>query len=233
MSNVSEKPTPTPPASNRGMSCFLIGCLTTIVICVLLCGGVLLSFWIFKDRIVNLAIDTSRKAAKEAVEDSEMSDADKVIVNQQIDRVAEAYKSGQLSTEQLSRVLESLVESPLFVVAVVYGIEQKYIAPSGLTPEEKTAAHRTLERTARGLYEGKITQQELDPALQHVATKNEEGDWKLKEHVTDEELRAFLAKCNELADSADIPDEPFTVNIGEEVKKAVDAELGPAPAPAN
>jgi hypothetical protein len=218
-----------PPAGNRGCGCFLGSCLGVVIVCLLLCGGVIGGAVIFRERIFQAIkgplVDAASKAAEQAVTDSQMSPEDKQVVREQVRRVAGAYKRGQITTEQVIEIMESLAQSPVFVVAVVYVVEQKYVVPSGLSEEEKTAAHRTLQRTARGVYEEKITENQLDAALQHIATKNAEGKYELKEHVSDEELRAFLAECRRLADEAEIPDEDFEVNIGEEFKKAVDAEL--------
>ena len=44
--------------------------------------------------------------------------------------------------------------------------------------------------------------------------------------MTDEEVRKMMADLKKLADDAGIPDEPFTIDIGDEVKKAVDEGLG-------
>lgn len=54
-----------------------------------------------------------------------------------------------------------------------------------------------------------------------------DGSEQLKERLTDAELKAFLEKAKEKADAANVPDEPFEVNIADELEKAIDKALKP------
>ncbi len=49
----------------------------------------------------------------------------------------------------------------------------------------------------------------------------------LNQQLTDDELKAFLEKAKAKADAASIPDEPFEVNIADELEKAIDKVLKP------
>jgi hypothetical protein len=43
--------------------------------------------------------------------------------------------------------------------------------------------------------------------------------------LSDDEVREMLARLKQLADEAQIPDEPFTVDIGDTMKQVVDKAL--------
>ena len=163
----------------------------------------------------------------EAVDDSQLSDDDKAVFKAEIRRVAQAYKSGEISHKELVEIGGNLLESPLFVVGLVEVVKQQYIVPSGLDQQEKDDATLILQRTARGVIEKRINPDELTNAVRYLAEQDAEGNWQLRDRadVTDDDLRAFLAECRQLADAADIPEEEYQVDIGDEFKKVVDEAL--------
>jgi hypothetical protein len=109
-------------------------------------------------------------------------------------------------------------------------IEKQYLAASGLSAEEKAAGMVSLQRFIRGTVDDKIKQPGIDAAMSHVAVRNPAGgEWKLKQPLTDEELRAFFAEAKKQADEAGIPEQPEKVDPSEEVRKIVDEALS-APA---
>ena len=61
--------------------------------------------------------------------------------------VQEGYKSGDITDEQMQRVIQRLGSSPLMTVATIEFFEQQYIEPSELAAEEK--AFRTVASLAR------------------------------------------------------------------------------------
>ena len=160
-----------------------------------------------------------------AVEDSELSVDDKQSVVGQLDRVYEEYQAGRVSMQQLGQLSEQLTESPLFTRALVYAAMENYVGPSGLSDEEKQTARLTLQRVARGVYEEQIEQQQLNPTLDYISTEDVEGQRQFNENVSDVDLREMLAACRRLADNAGVPDEPFQVDIGGELKRAVDESV--------
>lgn len=215
-----DAPPPAPRSSRTGC---LLGCLGALVLCLLLCGGA--GIWAYYYVPLMLA-QQARNVIVQIVEDSELSPEDKQAVTQQVDRVVEAYRSGQINGEGLMKILEDLADSPLMGSLLIYAMEEQYIDASGLSDEEKQAARRTLERIARGVSEGKIEEVALEEALEPVMESDDDGQSRLKDQVTDEELRTALSRLKDLADGAGIPDEPYEINIAEEVKRIVDKRLG-------
>jgi hypothetical protein len=85
----------------------------------------------------------------------------------------------------------------------------------------------------RGVYEKKIDQEAFNEAMprggQESAELAEDFDPDTMQpqepQVTDEEVRQMLVRLKKLADDAEIPDEPFQIDVGDEVKKVVDKAL--------
>jgi hypothetical protein len=138
--------------------------------------------------------------------------------------------------------MKKLEKSPVFLMMQTWGLEKTYLDPSGLSDEEKAAGRRTIERAFRGLVEQKITQEQFtgvvpQPPPGQADVKVENGKTVVKTSrgpgtpLTDEEVRQMLADLKKLADDAEIPNEPFTVDIGDEVKKLVDEVLTGQPPP--
>lgn len=112
----------------------LIGCFAVFLVILVVCGG--LGYYLYSNA-KNIAIDFAQNVAVEVVRESDLSDEDKDAVIAQIDRVADEYKAGNIDTEQVVKIMEKLVESPLLSLGIIYFIEQQYVNPSELSEEEK------------------------------------------------------------------------------------------------
>ncbi len=212
-----------PAAPHR--SCFsscLVGCLVVGVLGLLVCGGVA---WYLAKNMKSIASNVARQAIVSTIEQSELDPAEKRAVIAEVDRVVDQYRTGQITLEDLGLIFEELAKSPVMQKLVIYAVEKQYVEPSGLTDEEKRAAHLTLQRVLRGMHEQKIQQDDLEPALDHLSVKKQDGRRQMKNVVTDGELRRFLAECQRVADQAGVPVEPFEMKISEEFRKAVDRAL--------
>ena len=146
-------------------------------------------------------------------------------------RVVDQYRSGKITLEDLGRILDELAKSPVMQNIMIYAIEKQYVDPSGLPDEEKQAARLTLQRILRGIHEKRIEEGELDAALDHLSAKTQDGQRQMKNRVTDEELRRFLAECRRVADRAGVPVEPFEIKISEEFRNAVERAMPSLPKP--
>jgi hypothetical protein len=212
-----------PPAEGSKSSGCLKGCLIVVVILILLAvvGAIVLYFsWRplaarFVSAGFNNAIDSSQLPLQEKAE-----------VKAEVDRAIQSFRNNTMSNEQFGQLMQGLVESPLMTAIVVTGVEQKYLDPSGLSEEEKAAGRKDIRRFWRGMIDGKIPQATFDAAMAHVADKNAGGNWKMREQVTDQDLRDFLSKAKAAADAAQIPAEPENIDVSDEVKRIVDRALG-------
>ena len=215
-----------PEKSQKTRSClpwFLYGCLAVFLLMILVCGGG--GYYLYLNGR-SLTSNMARKVLTEAIEQSDLSEEDKAEVLAQLDRVTKGFEEGEVSFEELGKIMISLSEGPLMPLIIVFSVEQKYVLPSDLSDEEKEAARLTLQRVARGIYEEQIATESLDSALDPISTQQSDGERQLKDQVTTAELKKFLEECKRLADEAGIPEEPMEVNIGQEFKKAIDEALG-------
>jgi hypothetical protein len=240
-----QKPPPfyqEPPRSSGG-GCglsLLIGCLGMFVVCVVLCAG---TVWYVRQNADKWMAGIVREVIVSTINGSEIPEGEKAEVVAQIDRVVTAYKQGQIKADDLEPMMKKLEKSPAFLLMQSWGLEQAYLDPSGLPAEEKEAGRRTIQRAFRGLCEQKITPEQFSGVVPQrqfqskAEVKIDNGKTVVKQSrnpgtpLTDEEVRQLLVDLNKLADDASIPDEPFTIDIGDEVKKLVDEALSGKGAP--
>jgi hypothetical protein len=220
---------PTPfqqPPRKSGMSWLLS--LVLIGLGFLFLGGVVCvaGVWYVASNLETWVVGLGREAIVAGINDSELPQEEKAEIIAQVDRVVAAYKEGKLTPADLERVMTQLEDAPAIKALALYGIENAYLEGSSLSEQELAEARTTFNRVLRGVYEGKISDETFWNTLPgdedekvHLASTNANDD------NFDDELRLSLAKLKVLADNARIPDEPFQLDIGDEVKKLVDQAL--------
>jgi len=229
------------PRRSRGMS--WVFSLVLILFGFLTLGGVVCvaGVWYVASNVDKWLVGLGREAIVAVVNESELPAEEKTEVIEQVDRLANAYKERKINQADLERVLTELQDSPAMTALALYGIDQAYLEGAELPEAEIAAGRRTFQRVLRGVYEGKISEDNLYALLpqedfaMHIEEDN--GNGKLNQEditlvgnvagdeVSPDELRLTLAKLKVAADNAQIPDEPFQLDIGDEVKKLVDRAL--------
>jgi hypothetical protein len=213
---------------------FKTGCLIAvgIVLALLVGGGIFVAAqW------KNLAAAGINAMAEAITQQSDLPQDQKDRIQASIKGVAEDFKAGKISTEQLGKVMEEIAASPLLPVGIVAAAEEKYVKPSGLSQEEKDAGKRTMERFARGLFEKKIPEAEAQNVLEPISegkfsitmsgqSREANQEFRLKDKVNDAELREFLSRAKAKVDEKQIADEAYRVDIAEELEKAINKALG-------
>jgi hypothetical protein len=202
----------------------LIGCLAVfgvILICLALVG-----FWIVRSWH-GWAADGLSQVIEQGIDASQLPAEEKRELKIQGKRITEALRDGKLSGEQAVAMVEKLIHSPLMPAFVVLAADKQYLEKSGLSDDEKAEGRITLQRFARGTIDGKFPEQSIDSVLSHVADRRGDGNWKFRERVSDEDLRAALAEAKSHADEAGIPAEPEAFDPSDEIKKVIDEALRP------
>jgi hypothetical protein len=221
MSQVDEFGEPTKGSSNT----VLYVILAVVLVVVLICGG--LSFAVY--RMITGAVDTVveviHDATVQGIQSSDMDDDDKETIIVQVDRVKNAYKAGDITTEEVTQLLGNILQGPIMMVGMCQHMERHYVIASDLSDEEKSEGQLTLQRVACGVFDDTITRSQFETLTASISVNDQNGNPSLKETLTDEELREILTQCKKLADDADLPEEPYDIDIGEEIKKAVDEVL--------
>jgi hypothetical protein len=166
------------------------------------------------------------------VQQSSLPQADKDRIVAKVGKVADDFKSGNLSIEQLGVVGTMVMESPLLPLAALTGVESKYFAKSGLSEEEKKGAKTAMDRFARGVADKTLSMNDLKEPMKHVGTMTTgpgpSVNFQLKPTVTDEELRSFASALTEKADKAGVAAEVTPIDIAGEIEKAIDEGLAKA-----
>ena len=214
-----------PPPQSSGGGCLKalgIGCGVVVV---LLIVAVVVVVWNFKRWATNIG----RTAIVQTVEASKLPVDQKRRIIARVDQVAEDYKAGRITDQQLGRVVEEIQQSPLLPLGAVYFARQQYIDPSGLPADEKEDARLQLERFARGVYEGTIKEEAIDEVVEPISKPGTGDQIELKERATDDEIRRMVAAAQRHADEAEVPVERFEVNVADELELAIDRALGRAP----
>lgn len=200
-----------------------VGCLVVLVILIVaIAAGV----WYVRSNWRGWGAQVMQAASEGVVAQSGLPDDQKNQILAQVRSLGDDFKAGKITTDQMQHVMQEIVQSPLLPLAAVQAAKQKYVEPSDMTPDEKAAAIRSLQRYARGVYEQKIPRENIDDVIKPISTLKPDGRWELKSKPSRLELDQFVANAKAKADEAKIPDEPFDLNIADELKKAIDKALG-------
>jgi hypothetical protein len=209
------------PRRSKWANC-LIGCLVVAGIAILLM--VVVGIWVAKN-IRGWAADLGSQAINQGVDASDLPPQEKVEVKQQADRVDKAFRDGRISMQQAGTIVQKVMQSPLMPILVVGAVDKHYFERSGLSEDEKSQGRVTLKRFARGVIDKKIDEKGIDKVMSHVADRQSNGSWQLRQHVSDEELRAALAAAKADADDAGIAAQPENIDPSDELKKIIDESM--------
>ena len=226
MSSLTQRRSTKRASVRRGS--LLSGCLIALAVVVILAiaGGLfVMTQW------RGWAASAVTAGMKVAVEELELSDEDQQRILARVDELAEDFKAKNVTLDQLGDVAVKLYESPLKQAVAVYAVEKNYFEDSGLSAEEKADASLQLGRLARGMYEEKISNDEMQEAMDEIVVRtigNDEVTLRDPETVDDDDLRRLITEVKAAADKAEIPNEPFEIDIAAEFIKAIDEALGVA-----
>jgi len=213
------------PRERSGWGGCLAGCLIGFALSLLLM--VLAGWWAVSNWKSWLVVGGTQ-ALEASIDASELPDQEKMELIAELKRLRDGFGEGNISDNQMIQVAEALFQSPLMRLIVVTAVETHYVVNSGLDDEEKANAKVTLQRFASGIMSKRIGQDDLDAVLSHIADRDAEGSLVIRQSVTDEDLRAFLAAATEKADAAEIPAEIEPIDPSDELKRIIDsAILGP------
>lgn len=202
----------------------LKGCLILAgVMLILLVVGV----WVASQHWRGWASGFARTTLNESLKQSGLPESEQQEIQVQVERLLTAFQEERLTQAQVERLMDQLADSPLSASVIAFTIEKKYFDDSGLSNEEKQTGRMTLRRCVRGIFDADLSQEDIDAVLGTIGTKQPDGEWELKETLTDEELRTFLAEAKSRADAAGIPETVEEVDPSDEIKRIIDAVLNP------
>lgn len=170
-----------------------------------------------------------RMTAAMPLESSELPQEQKERIQACIDRFMTAVDNGKISVIQLGAIGEEMKSGRYYTHSLIE-VARSQIA--GLLQHDAKRwrdASLVIDRFARGVQQGRIGRDRLSRVLDHVTTKDEQGEWKSKTDLTEVEAEDFLETALEEADRAEIPNEPYQVDLAGELERILNKVLGGAP----
>ncbi len=216
-----EPETPSKKKLSGWQTC-LLGCLVMVTIAIVL--AVILAIWVGRNWR-GWASSAASEVMKQAIDSSDLAPAEKAEIRVHVERLSKAFRDGRISADQLGRIFEKLAKSPLMAIILMPAVEKQYFDKSGLSEEEKAAGKLSLQRFWRGLMDGKIKPESVDLVMAHIADRKPDGSWRLRQRVSDEDLKAALAEAKSLADQGGVPEEAEDFDPSDEFQKAIDAAM--------
>jgi hypothetical protein len=210
-----------PKQRSKWASC-LIGCLAVLGVVFVL---ILIAIFWFSRNWRGWAANFGSEAMTQAVDASDLAPQEKADTKAQIDRIATAVRDNKITMEQFGTIFKKVQESPLMPLIVVTGVDKAYLTKSGLSEDEKTQGRIALKRFASGAMNKKIDKQGIDAVMSHVADQEPNGGWKMRQQLSDADLRAALAEAKTQADKANVPAEPEDFKPSIELKRIIDESM--------
>lgn len=204
----------------------LVGCLGFLVLTALLIGGGI--FWLFTSG-KKVITDEIRKEVVAQIENSGLPEAQQAALKSEIDRIAEGFQEGEISFEELMRIVEGLEQSPALSVIKYYEAQGNPLDRPSITDTQREAAMLTIRRFIFGVFEERIPDTAVEDLIDPFILDSSRGEGienlQFRENITDEEIFAALAKAKQMADDAGIRSTNLSPDIAREVREIVDRIL--------
>lgn len=219
------------PTARRGN--ILVGCLAVlgVVAVLLVVGGVVV--WMNWKGWMGSGMNATMKAV---VQEIKLPAGQQTRINTQIDQLTAAFEAGDVTMEDLVKVVQALEGHPILPVGLLEYVETNSLRASGLTDEERAAGELATQRIQRALVEEQMVLADLDPILEPISQRDSDGDLQPLQNPTAPQVRLYIEAAQKKADELGIPNEPYDVDIAEQIERLINDTLGRevvnAPAPA-
>lgn len=208
-------------AARRGN--LLVGCLAVLgVIAVLIVVGVVV-VWMNWKGWMGGAMNAGMKAV---VAEANMPAEQVGRINTQIDQLTGAFEAGDVTLEDLGQVIEAMEHHPILPIGVLEYIEFNSLQAAGLTDEEKAAGTLATQRLQRAFIEGQMVLDDLDPVLEPISQRDADGDLEPIQNPTAPQVRLYIEAAEKKADELGIPNEPYDVDLAEQIERLINDTLG-------
>lgn len=207
------------------------GCLWAVIgcggVCLLMLIGVLVAGWFAVRKGPGMLADALLRGAAEGIVEMQLPEDQKQRLSQRLEQLADDVKSGRVTQEQLARIVKRLTtDKPLVAAGILYAIEHHLLTEIDLPPEKEAAANRAVQRVARGVIEGRIALDALEQIAAPILVEKRGGSKEIKPDLQEADIDLLIASCRKAADQAEVPDEPFAIDMAAEFSAIVDQVLG-------
>jgi len=159
------------------------------------------------------------------VEQSSLSKPDRQSIVERLNDLSVAMEREELTTRQLSRLVLRLTDSPVLQWGVVEQLIQAAQA-SSLTDVEKEEFRAACDRLLRSASEGKLSLQDMEFAVQNVATKDQKsGRLTMRDDTNEDRLREFQRRITAIADKQSMTHDAFDKSVSQVINEMVDDAL--------
>ncbi len=219
-----------------------IGCVVVVFLGVLAVGA---GVYFIKTRGLDLAASAITAMSEGMLKESQLTDSDKEGVRTEIARFTSRLKAGEISMEQVKKLGDQFEQGSLPALLFLQAVAAGKLVPQGIPEEESAAARLNAQRLQRAAVEGKVTPQELKKILNEVfpreekeapKAESESPGWLVdfrdrdflksrEKEITAEDWRPAMALIKQMADESGIPNEPYQLELTQEIRKLVDQVL--------
>jgi len=159
------------------------------------------------------------------VEQSSLTRNDRQDIVERLTELSVAMEREELTSRQLSRLVLRMTDSPVLQWGVV---EQLNLAAqkSSMTDPEKLEFRKACDRWLRTASEGRLSLQDMEFAVQNVATKEQRsGRLTIRDDVNEDRLREFHRRISTIADKHSIITDDFDKSVSQVFLRMVDEAL--------
>ena len=160
------------------------------------------------------------------VEQSSLSTPDKQNIIERMTDLSTKMEREELSSRQLSRLVIRLSDSPILQWGIVEQLIAATKASEGFTAEEKSDFASACDRWLRAASAGKLSLQDMEFAVQNVASKDpRSGRLSIRDDVNDERLREFFRRMVTMSDKLKIEKDPFEKSVSQVFSNVMDEAM--------
>ena len=159
------------------------------------------------------------------VEQSSLSRTDRENIVEKLTKLSVAMEREELTSRQLSRLLLRMTDSPVLQWGVVEQLDQR-AQTSSLSESEKEEFRSACDRWLRSASEGRLSLQDMEFAVQNVATKDQRsGRLTMRDDTNEERLREFHRRMTAIADKHSMTNEAFDKSVSQVFLTMIDEAL--------
>lgn len=198
------------------------GCLIALGVVVLLVAAAGITLMLTWKRIAAAGINA---VTQQVVSTSSLPKDQQDRIVAKVHSVTDDFVAGKITKHQFGQLAQTVSTSPLIPLGMALAAEKRYFPKSGLPEAERDEGRKALRRLARGVADEKLGLSEMQTALSYISIMRGPNNYELKQTLTDEELRKFLAEVKDRADKAGVAEDAAELNIADEIEKVIDKAL--------
>lgn len=211
-----------------GPACLVLSILGLATFCAV-CG--IGSWFVFSDQYPYAEKGITKQLIP-WVATSQLAEADKRSITQQLNALVPILQNREIDTKQLTRLHFCLQDNPVLLWGAVQSIGLQ--APeAGLGETELTSLQRITQRLLRMAADRQLGRRDLEFALQNCSEVRADGaSIEAKQKLTAEQIRDFVTRAEQLVVKHEVPNEPYEKTPAEAFAILIDHALNPPIEPA-